>query len=115
MLSVLNQLPHFLAETCSSSTILPDLYAGLRDSSCEVQIDSLSKVMVLVGNLVSILMIVAGMVAVGFIIVGGFTYITSSGDPSGIKKAKDIITNAIIGLIISLVAFGVVRYITGAF
>lgn len=116
MFNFVTQLPHmFAAEACSTSSILPDLYAGLRNSDCEVQISSLSQIMVLAGNIIGILMVVAGMVAIGFIIVGGFTYITSSGDPSGIKKAKDIIVNAVIGLVIAMVSFGVVRYITGGF
>ena len=42
-------------------------------------------------------------------------YITSNGDPSGIKKAKDTIVNAVVGLIITMVAFGVVRFITAGF
>ena len=105
-----------VAASCTGQTLIPDLYAGgLRNSSCEVEINSLQQVLVLVGNLISILMFVAGFVAIAFIIVGGFTYITSAGDPSGIKKGKDVITNAIIGLVIAMVSFGVVRYITGQF
>jgi hypothetical protein len=114
MLSFVSQLPHLLAADCTGQTILPDIYDGLR-TGCEVKIDSLGDVMVLAGNAIGLLMLIAGFVAIGFIIVGGFTYITSSGDPSGIKKAKDTITNAVIGLVIAMLAFGIVRYITGSF
>lgn len=117
MFSALSQLPHLLlAADCTGQSLLPDIYNGLRDGGgCEVKIDSLGDIMVVVSNAIGLLMIIAGFVAIGFIIVGGFTYITSSGDPSGIKKAKDTITHAVVGLIISMLAFGVVRYITGSF
>ncbi len=117
MFSIVSQLPHLLlAADCTGQTLLPDIYNGIRDTgTCEVKVDSLGDIMVVASNAVGLLMLIAGFVAIGFIIVGGFTYITSSGDPSGIKKAKDTITHAIVGLIIAMVAFGVVRFITGSF
>lgn len=109
-------MARLFAAGCTGQSILPDLWGGLRkDGSCEVEINSLPQVGILIGNIVQILMVVAGLVAVGFIIVGGFMYITSTGDPAGIKKGRDTIVNAVIGLILSMVAFGVVKFITGQF
>lgn len=54
---------------------------------------------------------VAGMVAVGFIIFGGFQYMTSSGEPDRTKKAKDTILNALIGLVIAIAASSIVSFI----
>jgi hypothetical protein len=48
-----------------------------------------------------------------FILFGGFQFITSSGESAGIVKAKSTVTNAVIGLVISLVAVGVVNLIFG--
>ncbi len=114
---IFSQIPHLLlAADCTGQSILPDLYDGLRvKGSCEVEITRLNQILILVANFISILMLVAGFVAIAFIIVGGFTYITSSGDSAGIKKAKDTIVNAVIGLIIAMVSFGVVKFITGSF
>jgi hypothetical protein len=117
---MLPQLPHpLLADACTGQALLPDLYDGLRGRNgapvCEVTITQLNDILKLVGNGISILMFVAGFVAIGFIIVGGFTYITSSGDPAGIKKAKETIINAIVGLVIAMISFGVVTFITGSF
>ena len=44
------------------------------------------------------------LLAVLFIIYGGFTYLTSSGDPTKSAKGKSILTYAIIGLSIALLA-----------
>jgi hypothetical protein len=115
MSNLLQKLPVMFADECTNQSLIPDLYDGMRNSSCEVEITRLGQVLTLAGNIISILMFIAAAVAIGFIIVGGFTYITSSGDPSGIKKAKDTIVNAVVGLVIAMVSFGVVRFITGQF
>lgn len=110
------QLPLFLSAACDTGqSLFPDLYEDLRGGSCEVVIDSFADIITLLGNIISIMLIIAGFVAVGFIIVGGFKYITSSGDPSGIKSAKETIVNAIIGLVLAMVSFGVVKYVAGSF
>ncbi len=51
--------------------------------------------------------------AVFFIIKGGIKYTVSGGDPAGVKQAKETIMYAIIGLIVALLAFGAVNFITG--
>lgn len=53
----------------------------------------------------------AGLVAVIYLIVGGFRYITSSGNAEAIEGAKATIVNAIVGLIVILIAFLLVNYI----
>lgn len=47
----------------------------------------------------------AGLVAAGFIVFGGFGYITSSGNPENLDKSKRTIQYSAFGLAISLGAF----------
>lgn len=54
---------------------------------------------------------VAGLVSVAFIIVGGINYMTSNGDTSKIEKAKKTILYAVIGLIVSALAFVIVNFV----
>ncbi|HET7630576.1 MAG TPA: hypothetical protein VFK03_04345 [Candidatus Saccharimonadales bacterium] len=56
-----------------------------------------------------------GAVAVIFIIIGAISYITSSGDSSATSKAKNTILFAIIGLIITVLAYGIVNFVVGKF
>ncbi len=59
----------------------------------------------------------AGFTALVFIILGGIKYIMSGGDPKQAGAAKQIITYALIGLVLILLAIGIVNtiaYITGA-
>ncbi len=50
-------------------------------------------------------------VAVIYIIVGGVGYMTSNGDSSKVKKAKDTIFYAAIGLIICILAATIVNFV----
>lgn len=47
----------------------------------------------------------AGLVATGFFVVGGFSYITSSGNPQRLEKAKRTILFSAVGLAITIAAF----------
>ena len=57
-----------------------------------------------IGLVVNILSTLVGIVAVIMIILGGYKYITSSGDSSNIQSAKNTILFAIVGLIIVAMA-----------
>jgi hypothetical protein len=54
----------------------------------------------------------AGLVATGFLVVGGFTYVTSSGNPEQLDKAKRTITWSLIGLAIVIAAFVISSIVT---
>ena len=54
----------------------------------------------------------AGLVATGFFVAGGFTYITSSGNPEQLDKAKRTLTWSAIGLAIVIAAFVLANIIT---
>ena len=54
---------------------------------------------------------VLALVAVVVMIVGGVSYMTSSGDAGKVKKAKDTILYGLIGLIICVLAFAIVNFV----
>lgn len=55
---------------------------------------------------------VAGLVCVVFIIIGGYMWIVSAGDPSKVKQAQSTLTWAIIGLVFVLIAVAIIKVIT---
>lgn len=61
--------------------------------------------------IVDILLRVAGMVAVGYVIFGGFKYMTSQGDPDALKKAQGTVVGALIGLAIAIVSVTIVTFV----
>jgi hypothetical protein len=60
---------------------------------------------------VEILLRVAGLVAVGFTIYGGFKYTTSQGEPENLKQAQSTIINALVGLVIAMLATAIVNFL----
>ena len=52
----------------------------------------------------AILMAVAGVM----LILAGFFWVTAGGDPQNVTKARQMLTNAVIGLVIALLARGLV-------
>jgi hypothetical protein len=57
----------------------------------------------------------AGIVCVIIIIIGGFFYVTSNGNAANIKRGKDAIMGAIIGLIVVIMAFTITQFVLGRF
>lgn len=55
----------------------------------------------------------AGGIALVIVTLAGLKYVLSSGDPQSINKAKDTILYALIGLIISILAFSIVSFTIG--
>lgn len=62
-------------------------------------------------NIISGIVGALALVAVIFIVVGGINYMTSQGDPGKVKKAKDTILYAVIGLVIAVLAFAIVNFV----
>ncbi len=66
-------------------------------------------------NIATMILTAAAYVSLAFVIYGGFKYITSGDNSSGTQAARKTITNAIIGLVISIMAVAIINFITGFF
>ncbi len=65
-------------------------------------------------NIVSMLLVAVGYVSLGFIIFGGFKYMTSGDNSSGIAAAQKTILNAVIGLVLSIMSVALVTFVANA-
>lgn len=97
----------------------PTWYNGVVDDNCEVKIatgnDGVQKFVLTVGlNIVEMILQLVGYIAVGFIIYGGYKYMISAGSSDGMTKARKTITNAVVGLLISIFSVAIVNVIGGA-
>lgn len=59
----------------------------------------------------NLIAVVVGIASVIMIIISGFKYITSSGDPSNIKSAKDTLMFAVVGIVITVSARAIVLFV----
>ncbi len=66
-------------------------------------------------KIVNGLLYVLGAVSVIVIIFAGVFYTTSVGDPKMVEKAKNTLMYAVIGLVVALLAYAIVNFVTGQF
>ena len=55
-----------------------------------------------------------GLIAVAFLIYAGVLMVTAGGEEKGVEKAKKIITYAVIGIVIILLSYTIVTFVTSA-
>lgn len=68
----------------------------------------LSTVELIISNILTILTIIAGISFTIYFLLGGLTWITAGGQKDKVEKAKGMMTNGAIGLIIILVSYSIV-------
>ncbi len=66
----------------------------------------------LLTKVIKFLLTFAGIIAVGVLVIGGFWYITSAGNEEQAEKGQKAITNAIIGLVVVVLAYTIVAIIS---
>lgn len=126
---MLGQLVQYVAATCSASPFLgippwykylvaagrmaPDAKTGL----CELKSSPLANdqfgadlTLGLLGVL-DILLRLSVYVTIGFILYGAIQYISSDGQPDKTKEAQSTVINALVGLVIALIATASVSFI----
>lgn len=59
---------------------------------------------------IDILLRVAALVALIFVVYGGFRFATSQGSPDAISKGKKTVVNALVGLVIAVLASQIVKF-----
>jgi len=90
-------LPVLLAEDIPLMSPIPTPTTGLQDMGS------------IIGALIQVLFIIAGLATFIQLVLGGFQWITSGGDPKKTEAAGKQITNAIIGLGIVAVSWAIMK------
>ncbi|MBI4097875.1 MAG: hypothetical protein HY426_02440 [Candidatus Levybacteria bacterium] len=94
----------------------------LEDTNCTIPVEdaagniidhvtTINCVPYIVGNVIFWLLLLAGIVALVLIIISGFKFVTSGGDPKQAEGARRTLTYAIIGLVVVLLSFAVISFI----
>ncbi len=94
-----------IQDTCADA-------ANADSTICKNQDDNFSEI---IKNVVNTLLFLLGIAAVIVIIIGGITYTTSAGNDSAVKRAKDMILYAVIGLVVAFLAFALVNFVINRF
>lgn len=86
----------------------------LDSTSCAADSDSAGILNGVIQPILQTLILVIGAVSVVVIVIGGLMYVLSAGDANNVKRAKDTIMYAAIGLIVALIAQTIVSFVIGA-
>jgi hypothetical protein cdivTM_30108 len=62
-------------------------------------------------NIISVLLWIVGMASIIVIVYSGITFVTSAGNPSQITRAKTMLLYAVVGLVVSILAYAIVNFI----
>lgn len=116
------QLSTAYAAKCKSENSLSIIsikpwYSGVcKEGTDQVEITSIpGDIIVIILNVLSIAMQLAGYAAVGLVIWGGVKYILANGESGKVASAKSTIQNALIGLLIVLIAITIVDFVTNLY
>ena len=115
----------YAADKCSPTFFgIPAWYRGLTVSDTDCNIKKISNkggtdvtlnsfIWTVVLNISDGLFRIAGVIATGFIVWAGFQYMISQGNSEKVAAAKTTLTNAIVGLIITILAVGITNFALG--
>ena len=67
-----------------------------------------------ISNLVGILLGLVGAVGVGFFVYGAYLYLTASGAPHQMERGKSAMMTSVAGIVLAMVAYGVVDLVMNA-
>jgi uncharacterized membrane protein len=65
----------------------------------------------IIKTIISVLSLIVGITAVIFVILGGFKFITSSGDAQKAASARNTILYAVVGLVVAALAQAIVAFV----
>jgi TRAP-type C4-dicarboxylate transport system permease small subunit len=65
----------------------------------------------LIGEIINVVLSLLGIIFVVLIVYSGFLYLTDQGAGDKVKKAKDILTKSVIGIVIIIAAYAISTYV----
>lgn len=102
---------------CDRPVVAIDLFNKCTDASCAVVKENRLKPdnSNVVLDVMRVVLMALGSISVLMIVIGGMRFVLSGGDAAGVSTAKKTVLYAVIGLVVALMAGGVIQMITGYF
>lgn len=103
-----------MASAALSGTPLSDASDDVTAIGSAAGLSGASSLPEIIGSVIQVLLGVLGIVFVVLVVYAGFLYLTSAGEDKGVAKAKKLLTQAVIGLVIIVSAYAISGYVIGA-
>lgn len=88
-------------------TVVNDVGDSFSDSNVGLTADLPTRI----GLLINILLSISGIIIFAFFVVGGFFWMTAGGNEAQVDKAKKMLQNSVVGLIIILTSYAIARFV----
>lgn len=98
----------------SAGSALANLSASLNQTASAAGVKTEKGLPELVGSFISAALGLLGVVLVVLVIYAGFIWMTAQGNDEKIKKAKGMITSAVIGMIIIFAAYAITNFVVSS-
>lgn len=116
---LLSPLKIFAADCNSSFFGFPAWHKYLDHNTaggvCNVELNQLNDIWLIALAIAEILLRIAVVAAIAFVLIGGFKYITSRGNPDKTTSAKNTVIDGLIGLVIAVTATTIISFIARKF
>jgi hypothetical protein len=90
---------------------IPVVFAAPLPTPDAPDVASIQSLQGLFTNIISVIVALAGVALFIMFVVSGFSFLFSGGDPKKLEQAKGTLTNAIIGLVVIVAAYLILRLI----
>lgn len=97
-----------------AGSALTNLQLSLNQTSNSAGITTTKQLPELIGSFIAAALGLLGVVLVVLVVYAGFIWMTAQGNDEKIKKAKGMITSAVIGMIIIFAAYAITNFVVGA-
>jgi len=91
--------------------MVPVVFAAQLDTYKDTGVVTIQALQTLFANVISIIVALAGVALFVMFIVAGFSFMFSGGDPKKLEQAKGTLTNAIVGLVVIVAAYLILRLV----
>lgn len=102
---VLSRLPVLAADPSSLLT------TGLDAAAADSGLKSSLTLPALIGRMIAVMLGLIGIIFIIYIIWAGIMYMTAAGDDTKVKKAKQMISQSVIGIIIMVGAYAISNFV----
>jgi len=87
---------------------------GLTTAAGSADYGTVVPISTVVGRMISVILGISGILFLCLMVYAGILYLTANGEEAGVKKAKQLITSAIIGIIIIMASYAITAYVVAA-
>jgi len=93
------------AQISAANTTLSEVGSAMGEESTGTDLPTL------IGSLINVFLSVLGIIFVVLVVFAGYTWMMAGGDTDKVKKAKQMIANGVIGIVITVAAYAISSFV----